>query len=60
MRYVLDRGYPAPRVIDVSGPDLVLERVEGPTMLAGFFVGRPMVATAIPAWLALGHRTTTN
>jgi diguanylate cyclase (GGDEF)-like protein/PAS domain S-box-containing protein len=25
----------------------------------GFFVGRPMVATAIPAWLALGHRTTT-
>ncbi len=26
----------------------------------GFFVGRPMVATAIPAWLALGHRTTTN
>ena len=26
----------------------------------GFFIGRPMVATAIPAWLALGHRTTTN
>jgi len=25
----------------------------------GFFVARPMVATAIPAWLALGHRTTT-
>jgi diguanylate cyclase (GGDEF)-like protein/PAS domain S-box-containing protein len=25
----------------------------------GFFVGRPMVATALPAWLALGHRTTT-
>ncbi len=25
----------------------------------GFFVGRPMVATAIPAWLARGHRTTT-
>ena len=25
----------------------------------GFFVGRPMVATAIPAWLAQGHRTTT-
>jgi diguanylate cyclase (GGDEF)-like protein/PAS domain S-box-containing protein len=25
----------------------------------GFFVGRPMVATAIPAWLALGHRTST-
>jgi diguanylate cyclase (GGDEF)-like protein/PAS domain S-box-containing protein len=25
----------------------------------GFFVGRPMIATAIPAWLALGHHTTT-
>src|SRR5438093_1278739 len=25
----------------------------------GFFVGRPMVATAIPAWLAQGHRTIT-
>ena len=25
----------------------------------GFFVARPMVATALPAWLALGHRTTT-
>ncbi len=25
----------------------------------GFFVGRPMVATAIPAWLAQDHRTTT-
>ena len=26
----------------------------------GFFVGRPMVATAIPAWLAQGHLTSTN
>ena len=25
----------------------------------GFFIGRPMVATAIPAWLAQGHRTVT-
>jgi diguanylate cyclase (GGDEF)-like protein/PAS domain S-box-containing protein len=25
----------------------------------GYFVGRPMVATAIPAWLAQDHRTTT-
>ena len=33
MRYVRDRGYPAPRVIDVSGPDLTLERIDGPTML---------------------------
>ena len=26
----------------------------------GFFVGRPMVAAAIPAWLALGNRSTTT
>ena len=26
----------------------------------GFFVGRPMVATAIPAWLAQGNRTITS
>jgi tRNA A-37 threonylcarbamoyl transferase component Bud32 len=34
MRYVRDRGYPAPQVIDVSGRDLTLARVDGPTMLA--------------------------
>jgi tRNA A-37 threonylcarbamoyl transferase component Bud32 len=34
MRYVRERGYPAPRVVDVSGPDLTLERVDGSTMLA--------------------------
>lgn len=34
MRYARDRGYPVPCVYDVSGPDLVLERVDGPTMLA--------------------------
>ena len=33
MRYVRDRSYPVPSVIDVSGPDLTLERIDGPTML---------------------------
>ena len=33
MRYVRDRGYPAPRVFDVNGTDLTLERIDGPTML---------------------------
>jgi tRNA A-37 threonylcarbamoyl transferase component Bud32 len=33
MRYVQGRGYPVPGVIDVTGPDLVLERIDGPTML---------------------------
>lgn len=32
MRYVRDHGYPVPRVVSVSGSDLVLEKVVGPTM----------------------------
>lgn len=32
MRYARSHGYPVPRVVAVSGPDLVLERVDGPTM----------------------------
>jgi aminoglycoside phosphotransferase (APT) family kinase protein len=36
MEYVRDQGYPVPQVFDVSddGTDLVMERVEGPTMAA--------------------------
>jgi hypothetical protein len=34
MRYVRARGYPTPRVFEVKGPDLTLERIDGPTMLA--------------------------
>jgi tRNA A-37 threonylcarbamoyl transferase component Bud32 len=32
MRYARASGYPVPAVIAASGPDLVLERVDGPTM----------------------------
>lgn len=32
MPYVRERGYPAPEVVSVDGPDLVLERATGPTM----------------------------
>lgn len=32
MRYVRERGYPAPEVVRVDGRDLVLERASGPTM----------------------------
>lgn len=32
MRYVRERGYPAPEVVSIDGPDLVLERATGPTM----------------------------
>jgi len=33
MQHVRAHGYPAPEVVEVSGPDIVMERVDGPTML---------------------------
>jgi aminoglycoside phosphotransferase (APT) family kinase protein len=36
MQHVADHGYPAPRVVEVSGGDIVMERIEGHTMLADF------------------------
>src|SRR3954471_22034700 len=33
MRYVGEWGYPVPAVYEVSGPDMVMDRVDGPTML---------------------------
>lgn len=33
MQHVRSHGYPAPDVISASGRDLVMERIEGPTML---------------------------
>ena len=33
MRHVFECGYPVPRVWDASGPDLVMDLVDGPTML---------------------------
>ncbi|GAA2615694.1 phosphotransferase [Dactylosporangium fulvum] len=33
MRYVADHGYPVPRVYEADGADLILERLDGPTML---------------------------
>ncbi len=34
MIYLAAAGYPVPKVYDVSGPDLVMERLDGPEMLA--------------------------
>jgi aminoglycoside phosphotransferase (APT) family kinase protein len=34
--WAADHGVPVPRVFDAAGPDIVMERVEGPTMLADF------------------------
>ncbi|MEL7209341.1 MAG: phosphotransferase, partial [Actinomycetota bacterium] len=36
MGHVRAHGYPVPRVHDADGPDLVMDRVEGPTMLEAF------------------------
>ena len=33
MRWAADHGYPVPHVHDADGPDLVLERLHGPTLL---------------------------
>lgn len=33
MRHARERGYPAPEVFEVAADSLVLERIEGPTML---------------------------
>jgi hypothetical protein len=34
MGHVRDHGYPVPRVLEVTADSLVLDRIEGPTMLA--------------------------
>ncbi len=34
MRYLAAAGYPVPHVYDAAGPDLVMERLHGPDMLA--------------------------
>lgn len=46
MRYVRERGYPAPEIVSVDGADLVLERATGPTMRADL-ARRP--------WMLLRH-----
>lgn len=55
MRYVREHGYPVPRVVDVSGADLTLERIHGPTMLAELR-GRPWHFRAHALTLARLHR----
>ena len=33
MRHLSAHGYPVPDVHDAAGPDIVMERLDGPTML---------------------------
>jgi len=57
MQYVAARGYPVPRVEDVraAGTELVMERVDGHTML-DVLVSRPSTARENAASLAALHR----
>lgn len=40
MAYVAGHGYPVPTVFEAVGPDLVMERLAGPTLLAAALTGR--------------------
>jgi tRNA A-37 threonylcarbamoyl transferase component Bud32 len=44
MRYAAEHGYPVPRVYAARGPDLVLERLNGPTMGEALLAGELSVA----------------
>ena len=55
MRYLTDRGYPVPRVYDVDERDLVMERLEGPTLLDDMG-RRPWRIRSHAALLARLHR----
>jgi aminoglycoside phosphotransferase (APT) family kinase protein len=39
MRWVRDLGFPVPKVHSAKGPDMVLDRVDGPTMLESLVAG---------------------
>jgi aminoglycoside phosphotransferase (APT) family kinase protein len=55
MRWARSAGYPVPEVFDADGPDLVMERIDGPTLVdqAG---RRPWTIPAIGRTLADLHR----
>jgi aminoglycoside phosphotransferase (APT) family kinase protein len=44
MRHALAHGFPVPEVFDVAADSLVLERIEGPTMLEAVFAQRATLA----------------
>jgi aminoglycoside phosphotransferase (APT) family kinase protein len=54
MRYLRQAGYPVPEVFDVDGPDLIMERLEGPDMLADL-ARRPWRAASYARVLAGLH-----
>ncbi|MBO3083046.1 phosphotransferase [Cellulomonas fengjieae] len=39
LRHVVEHGFPAPAVLQASGPDLVMQRLHGPTLLQALAAG---------------------
>lgn len=55
MAYVAGFGFPVPKVYQANGADLVMERLDGPTMLSGLITG-DLELTEAAAQLADLHR----
>lgn len=56
MRYARANGYPVPAVVSVAGPDLVLERVDGPTMQDALTLDLARIGEFAAQLAALHHR----
>jgi tRNA A-37 threonylcarbamoyl transferase component Bud32 len=56
MAYVASLGYPVPTVYQARGADLVLERLNGPTMLSAFLAGELDAMAAASCLADLHHR----
>jgi streptomycin 6-kinase len=56
MAFVAGHGYPVPTVFDVDGADLVMERIDGPTMLGALAAGTLDLAQAARILAQLQNR----
>jgi tRNA A-37 threonylcarbamoyl transferase component Bud32 len=56
MAFVAGHGYPVPTIFDVDGADLVMERIDGPTMLGALGAGTLDVAQAASTLAQLQNR----
>ncbi|GGN23532.1 hypothetical protein GCM10010109_38470 [Actinoplanes campanulatus] len=56
MEYLAGRGFPVPRVHSVDGPDMIMERLDGPTMSGAFAAGTLTVPEGADILAGLHHR----
>jgi aminoglycoside phosphotransferase (APT) family kinase protein len=56
MRYVAGFGFPVPRVYRADGADLVMDRVDGPTMASALVAGTLRIPNAATQLADLHHR----